>query len=257
MAGIEFLKSEINIPDLHFDRACKDVARACFVSHDPEAYLNERVLVDTDFEQIPILQTGKWLKEKSPANIKSQSEITNEVFTPLNRNSKFDFNHKSDAINFNILLSFTNQNKGEYKSGNRHNFIQALASYANRFGMMKDILKTYCIPYFKNHLQSLIEGNEFNIDKELLPIIDDVYKRYSNQFETWIEDDIKEEMETPCFPEELYASLPELIAKPASLFKEQREKDVFLLGMLGVLSSWMPKIQGVYDGKLLGANYLW
>ncbi|HEY5370635.1 MAG TPA: DUF3987 domain-containing protein [Hanamia sp.] len=254
IAAIEFLKSEINIPDSHFDKVCKDVARACFVSHDPEAYLNERVLVDTDFEKIPILETVKWLKEKNTSNIESQPEIINDVFSPLNRNSKLDFNHKSNVGNFYILISITKQKKGEYNNGNRHNFIQLLVSFSNQFGMDKDILKSYCIQYFKNHPQSLIEGNEFNIDKELLPIIDDVYNRYSNQFDTWIEEEIKEEMETPCFPEELYTSLPKLIAKPASLFNEQREKDLFLLGMLGVLSTWMPKIQGVYDGKLLGAN---
>ena len=152
------------------------------------------------------------------------------------------------------MINIASKKKGGYIKGNRHTFIQYLASIANQFGMEEEYFIRYCIEYFERHPQSLLKNDIFDVDKELIPIIQDTYKRYNDQFAIWIEAEVIEELETPSFPEELYDNLPKLLKEPALLFNEQRDKDVFLIGLIGVLSTWIPKVQGVYDGKLLGAN---
>ena len=253
-AAVAFLKMNIDIDESHFDYSCSNVSRLTFLSYDPNAYFNS--LADSDFGSIPPIDTNRWIKEtvSLPVPKKQQPDVVNTTFNPLSRNTKLDFNHKSDISNFNVLLSFVIQKNGDYIKGRRHSFIQVLASYANQFGMKKEALKKHCYDYFENHPQTLIENDVFDIDKELLIIIEDVYSRYNQQFGSWLEEDGMEEIETPCFPEELYENLPPIIRKPTILFTDQRERDVYLIGLFAALSSWMPKVQGVYDGKNLGAN---
>lgn len=255
-AAALFLQVNLCIDAKHFDLSCSNLSRATFLSHDEDAYLNETVLLNCTVDKIAPIDTENWL----PPTVEKQiiqgetNSVVNVFESPYQRNSKLDFSKKGERLNFHILLQITTKSKGKYVKGNRHNFIQYLSSIANQFGMPQNYFNRYCIEYFENHLQSLLKNDIFDIDKELVPVIQDTYNRYNNQFETWIEAEVVEELETPCFPKELYDNLPNLLKQPAMLFNEQRDKDVFLIGLIGVLSSWMPKVQGVYDCKLLGAN---
>jgi hypothetical protein len=256
LAAISLLKSKIDIPIERFDTVCKDVARACFISHDKDAYLNYKTNDENLYLEIPLLETEKWLASTSNKVEQFRTELAKPsiVFNPLLNNSILNFQKKDDKSNFNILLSMAIKNKGEYVVGNRHNFVQGLSSYCNQFGISKNIVLDYVIDYFLNHEQTLIEGNVFDISKELIPIIEDTYTRYSSQFNTWVEREILEEMVTPTFPVELFKKLPQFISAPLKLFAKGRDADVFLMGMLGVLSNCMPKIGGLYDNKLISAN---
>jgi hypothetical protein len=254
VAAVNFLHAHMNIPKDKFDRSCKDIARACFISSDTNAYLNELAYSDESFVEIPLVDNTKYgiLKpmeiEEEFSNLGNQNPI---IYNPLLRDASLDFNKKDDSKNFSILLSKTTQAKGKYKIGNRHNYIQVLSSYLNQFGMSKDASLIYCIDYFRSVVESKNEGENF--ESEIILIIEDTYVRYKEQHSQWSEEDGEKEMETPLFPESLKTSLPFLIAEPMRLFKG-READVFLCGILGVLSSWMPKVGGIYDGKLLSAN---
>lgn len=56
------------------------------------------------------------------------------------------------------------------------------------------------------------------------------------------------------FPEEVYENLPELYQLPSHKFPEPKDKDMLLLGQLGVVSGMLPNIIGTYDGKPLQPN---
>ena len=249
IAGTNFLQSATSLPASFFDTSCKDVSRACFISSDNYAYLNKAINNENDFKELFTLDTDNWI------NLNEETKnINNEMmnFIPILKGSNLDFEHKDDKSNFNILLSMVTRNKGEYKVGNRHTYIHTLAAYGNLFGMSENILIQYSDNYFENNIETNLIENRFETD-ELIVTIKDTYKRYAAQFSTWgIEENSK--IETPLFPQILYENLPQLIASPTSLFNDGREKDIFLLGMLGVLSSWIPKVGGIYDSKIISAN---
>ena len=256
LAAVLFLQANIRINHTHFDLSCSNLSRLTFLSYDEEAYLNKKVLLPNSVDTIDPIDTANWLPENDRGTINEEQPNFRPDFyeSPYLKNSKLDFSKKGEKINFNILVHIAAKSMGGFKQGNRHNFVQYLSSIANQFGMPEEYFIRYCIDYFGNHPQSLFKNNLFDIDKELIPTIQDTYKRYSNQFATWIEAELIEELETPSFPVELFDNLPKYLKEPTELFNEQRDKDVFLIGLIGVLSSWIPKVQGVYDCKLLGAN---
>jgi hypothetical protein len=51
---------------------------------------------------------------------------------------------------------------------------------------------------------------------------------------------------TPQLPPEIYSNLPEILRESADLFQDSVEKDVFLIGVIAVLSGCLPNIQGIY-----------
>ncbi|MET3539622.1 hypothetical protein ABID22_000323 [Pontibacter aydingkolensis] len=60
--------------------------------------------------------------------------------------------------------------------------------------------------------------------------------------------------ELPTFPTEIYDTLPGLLKKGTEAFKSAREKDVFLIGGLVVLSGFLDKTYGYYQGEKLHPN---
>lgn len=91
------------------DQSCKDVTRACFLCHDPEAYYNEKpdVLDNSFIERYPKLK-----KEVKPItkNINDVSVIMDNCKTWLNK-------------------------KEFFITGNRNNYITQLAGAYNRYGI--------------------------------------------------------------------------------------------------------------------------
>jgi len=52
--------------------------------------------------------------------------------------------------------------------------------------------------------------------------------------------------DTPFFSEDIYNELPDLLKECTNLFQDKLEKDVFLIGAIGVLSACFPNIEGTY-----------
>lgn len=51
----------------------------------------------------------------------------------------------------------------------------------------------------------------------------------------------------PCFPDEVFASLPPLIAQGLTVANTTRERDMLLMGILANLSACLPEVQMLYD----------
>ncbi|MCF8229431.1 MAG: DUF3987 domain-containing protein [Bacteroidales bacterium] len=64
----------------------------------------------------------------------------------------------------------------------------------------------------------------------------------------------EESVEVPHFPESLYPQLPDFLKRVVQICTSNEEKDIMLLGSLVTLSSCLPKIYGIYDGKRVFAN---
>jgi hypothetical protein len=66
--------------------------------------------------------------------------------------------------------------------------------------------------------------------------------------------DIELQIDSPCIDNKVYDKLPSFLNDVCSLFQDEREKDVILLGSLAVLSSCFPMIKGNYDRSRVGPN---
>lgn len=56
-------------------------------------------------------------------------------------------------------------------------------------------------------------------------------------------------LDTPVFPEQVYANLPELLKLGTNQFRVNRERDMFLLASITLISGCMPNVVGKYDRK--------
>jgi hypothetical protein len=56
------------------------------------------------------------------------------------------------------------------------------------------------------------------------------------------------------FPEELYEGLPKVLSDACNVLIDSADKQVFLIGALGVISGILPNVTGHYDGRYLGPN---
>ena len=58
----------------------------------------------------------------------------------------------------------------------------------------------------------------------------------------------------PTLPDEVYVALPDFLQKVVAQCTSNEERDILLLGSLVTLSSCLPKVYGVYDGKRVYPN---
>lgn len=56
------------------------------------------------------------------------------------------------------------------------------------------------------------------------------------------------------FPDDIFENLPPHLALACRQFARQEEKELFLVGALGVISGMLPHVQGMYFGRMVGAN---
>ncbi|WP_207512035.1 DUF3987 domain-containing protein [Longitalea luteola] len=59
---------------------------------------------------------------------------------------------------------------------------------------------------------------------------------------------------SPYLPSDIYENLPEFLQILCSQFTDKRDKELILLSALGVTSSLLPTIKGIYDGTKVGCN---
>lgn len=264
-ACVNFLSKKLQVPLDNFDMACSNVSRACFLCHDPNVYIHPSLLETGDINRIEVIDTKAWLGEeldKEPnvaadaADIKNGSVNTELSFDNIYlRGGKLDFRHKDNKSNFWLLYNINIQRHGVYKIGNRNRFIQTFASLANVFGMSLKAFVEYAILLVEEFNSKVKDEERFNVDEELIPTINYTYEHYKDKFNTW-EDESENQYETPLLPEEVFENLPGFLKIATKKFQSPRERDVFFVGTLGVLSNMFPRVEGLYGQRWLGANLM-
>jgi hypothetical protein len=213
-----------------FDAKCKDITRLCFVSCDAELFLNENA---TTFE----------IKEEI---IKVKTETQKEIKHNLTTDELLD-----------KCLKFT-ENKEQYYNGNRNNFIFLFSCNANKFGIYEEDTLNYCI-------------NNFDLEeREIKATVNSTYRNQSADFAKYAnfanlqskitnENSLENSLEnyedclktTPIIPQSVYDNLPPILFESCQVFKEDREKDVYLTGALAILSGCLPNVSGLYSGSIV------
>ncbi len=184
---------------------------------------------------------------------KSVKDITRLCFISYDPNLYFNNNSKTFELmnTLDNLWEFTS-NRLTYKEGDRNNFIHLFACNANRWGLNIEEVKAY-----------LINRSDLDENEIVLTVVssyknnEDEFGRYaksSKYSKTSISNSLlDDEDKTPIIPPELYALLPEKLKQATDKFKD-REKDVFVTGLITSLSSVMHNVYGVYGGDKVYPN---
>lgn len=213
-----------------FDPKCKDITRLCFVSYDPNTFINENSNV---FEVIEVAES-----------------IINMAAPPIITELPTD-----DLLD--KCLKFTEQ-KETYQNGNRNNFMYLFASNANRYGIAETDTLDFCTTNFEldeKEITSSVNSAYKNQMADYAKFADLANKAVSptnhskavNSSNT--ENDDSYLINTPTIPDSVYDNLPQILKDGADVFKSQREKDVFLTGAITILSGCIPNVSGVYSGR--------
>jgi hypothetical protein len=249
----KYVSTSCNLPVSKVDASCSNVSRACFLCHDPELFVNPALMSDDPSATIDILDIQLYLPgepSKSNPGLSTRPVVVPEMDSL--RYAKPNFENKSAEGNFRYLLHLQIRKEGEYKSP-REPWIQKLASRCNLFGMEEAATLGFILKYFEHHPESVRADKPIDVEKYLIAPVKDVYKRYKDQFDTWSDFNAEDEP-TPVIDESVFESLPPLLQRLCIEFTSVRERDIALLGSLGVLSSCFPSVTGIYDGKKITSN---
>lgn len=237
-----YYETWLNIPS---DPKCKDVTRLCFVSDDPDLFLNP------DNQKFDVAPDAAIFYEALP-------NITSPPVAPTLpiQSSANDSNSQ-----FEDCIRFTEQ-KEQYHDGNRNNYIYLLACNCNRKGISEDDARSQISMAFDLP------------DKEITASVKSAYQNHfadfakfansakvantiktppasSNPPEETHEDYLKN---TPLIPDDLIDKLPVLLQSGANAFTDKRERDVFLTGAIAILSGCMSNVKGIYAQQTVYPN---
>ena len=239
-------KTGINIKN--FDSSCSNLSRACFLTHDGNAYINPLVLEDM-VEKIPVIPT---IEERALAVIDTPSADNLAPVVTVAGTPVLDYQNKDLEANFKILIGMKEAKDGKYGSP-REPWIQSLASYCNCFGMSQQRTHELMLKYFAQHPETLNPDKPLNVEKCIVAPVKDTYTRYAEQHGTWTDSSIEKEeiFDTPMFPDDIFPMLPPFFEKLTGLYEDKRERDIVFLTALTVISSYFPNYYGIYkDGKV-------
>jgi hypothetical protein len=255
-----YLIQVVCIAESHIDKGCSNISRACILCHDYNVFFDSKRLTDQLHGLTPVLddefftQTNKHVLE----TVIEDSEENQTAIDPLFLNPTFcyqpfklDYNKRNGDQSFITLCRIVSRDANEFKIGNRHNWLVSLAVKCVLFGMEKEYALEHFKTFFSNHPAVVDTINPFDEKNDLIRVFDDVYLSHVEKFASWT--DQNEEWQTPFIPEYVYNKLPTFIKSMTGLF-EERERDVFFLGTLTLLSACFPKVYGIYNNRRYHAN---
>ena len=196
------------------DKSVKDVNRLCFLSYDPNLYLNS---------EAPIF------------NFYNYMEMQKSV---------------SKTRDIDELWEFTS-NVDSFHNGNRNNFIYKLSCNAIRWGIEKeDLVSHYSYKtdttFTLKELQDTINSAYLNNYNE--------FASFANSAKPAVfKNDSIENLDTPKIEDHIYEKLPDILRKSCEVFSD-REKDIYLTSALTVISGGLNNIKGMHDGRIVYPN---
>ncbi|MFK7808365.1 MAG: BT4734/BF3469 family protein [Saprospiraceae bacterium] len=201
--------------DVEIDKSGKDITRLCFMSHDPSAYF------DPESEVFNV--ENKEIINQSNNSINNLKNTTEKINIPDGFENAFA-----------ECISLTDE-KLVFKTGSRNNYIYQLGVNCNLAGIPFEVANIMS--------QTTIDLSNEEIDRTVKSAYN--WKpRVVKMLPTELPTDTP-----PPVPSGVFSKLPGFLNKGCATFKDERERDVFLTGALGVLSGCLPNVSGKYDGN--------
>ncbi|MDC1449088.1 DUF3987 domain-containing protein [Flavobacteriaceae bacterium] len=201
------------------DKQVKDIPRLCFISDDPNLFLNPdpaMFLVDSrgesDLDNLWDFTSNRVVYEEGSRNSFIHLFACNANRWSLSETKTYTYlANRCEDLTENEILSTVNS------------AFKATASESGKFGRVTKTSKDS---------KSYISDNSGG------------YNLVNYDFES---------EDSPMISEEDYSKLPEILKEACNQFSG-REKDVFLTGLITTLSSSMHNVTGVYDGGVVYPN---
>lgn len=233
------------------DSSGKDVSRACFLCHDPEAYLNpafsEEGQIDLNSFENEKFNPKEWLKGKPEKKISSATPIINEHY--INEELINEVEKAVSAI--------------EQK---RIDLTAAYPEWRNIGFALADSLGELGRPYYHRISQFYPKYDAGECDKQYQKCLESngsgitlntlFYLVNKAEIETSSVEFTEPEVniQLPTIPEKVYDGLPVFFKKITGVTSIDYEKDILLLGSIVTLSSSMHMVHGVYNKKSVYPN---
>lgn len=216
---VEYYKKELGV---EIDTIGKDVSRTCFVSWDPEMYINENA---------------------KAFNIWSITGIP-----------KFkDVSVTTEPDNYQYIVDYTDK-VCNYFSGNRNNYVYILANNFNRVGISQFEAESFIKANYsgiEDEIPRTVKSAYSHTSEHGSLTLNYIYSASSERSASTAPLTV---VKTPLIPEEIHNTLPELIKNGVDAMVLSREKDIFLTGVLSIFSGCFPNVYGLYDHKEVYAN---
>ena len=209
------------------DRSVKDIPRLCFLSYDPDLYLN----ISSEIFPIEVIEKNEISK--------------NSISSP-------DF-----AEIFANCQTITEKN-GSYINGNRNNFIFRFANCCKHSGIPLQQTLTFCRSHYNldnKELEAVIRSAFSYNDTEFAKFAK--FATSCDFFDSSLpavgrDDDFL--TNSPSISQEDYDLMPDMIKQGVLCFTDPRERDVFFTGALSILSACLPHIIGEYNRQPVYPN---
>jgi hypothetical protein len=265
---INYYKEQLNV---EFDEQTNDITRLCYVSDDPDAYFN------TNAE---IFNCESEASDQFIHSGQSGEAVQNNRSTGNSKNTDQQFLHQMKYAD-----SYT-RNKVLFEKGSRNRFIYTFASNCNRYGHDKEKVLNYCLQHYiqedftKEEIIATINSayertEEFGIwvkkekpakqaisqsklnenakdfsetSKNGITKTDSIQKTNITTEIILSEKDDSIQLDSPYISHAVKECLPVFMQKILSYMESEREKDIFIIGFLTVISGII-EAHGIYNRR--------
>lgn len=223
-----------------YDGKCSDLGRACFVSHDPNAYYNP------DAEVFPWQDRVSEPSSPVPSSpVGPAAGFVVGLLSDFERRNPFVRGHRNDFL---LKLGRTARYK-EFSSAEFQLLVQiSVQRFAGEEYSPADIEKRMIAGY--QFVESRVPrangaalgslGSGLTYAPPQRPDVEEEADEASGKDEAL-------RRQAPCFPDELFEHLPPLLTQGVELARNPRERDMLLMGMLANISGCLPGVQILYD----------
>jgi hypothetical protein len=226
------------------DESGKNVSRACFLCYDPDVYINPKYLGEVNPKPTKPFDQKKWLDKPAP---KSEPRTKEEPVISDSSSHVEEVIQQIEAIRIDLTSSYSDWIKIGF--GLADEFGEIGREYFHRVSQFHPNYSWMdCDQQFTNCLKS--NGNGVTIGT--------FFQMCKNEGITFInkKDDKPPQAKSKAntFPKSLYPELPEILKQTTEVGTSDAEKDLLLLGSLGVISACLPNIYGIYGGQKIFPN---
>jgi hypothetical protein len=233
LAYLQVMRFYENATGLKADPSCRDISRLCYMSWDPDIYMN--------FESSEFLT----------------NEFKNDPNLAIGNDFNFGINLSADG-NLIEAVRLTEQ-KMKYVKGNRNNFIYFLACNSNRLGIPESNALEFALNAYdlkQRRIKSSFRSAYKHHKHEFAKIMKQKEMEFQNYASVAHESNsvLDNLLNTPTIPDEVFERLPEILKKGTGVFPDRRKRDVYFTGAVVAISACLPRVFGVYSKEVIYAH---
>jgi len=221
----------------YLDVATKDVARACYLAHDPQAYLHH------NWEFLPPfpVEAGQRMPA-TPTRLASHDDVEVDF--------DFDSDEAATAEAWVQAVEAAGGFPDDYKAwfDTACSLLAGCGAVRGRslFHRVSKLSPKYSPTKTDKQFNAVLklQSNRFTLG---------TFIHYCKEAGITLPNELAEAMAMPPFEDAIFATLPDFIRRGCAPFAGV-ERDVMLLGMLALLSGCFPGVGGVYNRRTCGLN---